>query len=201
MFSWFYWTINVGGLSAIISTNIERYYSFWLAFLVPVTIFTGSIIVLMAGRRRYIRSPPSGSLILRAFRVTIVAIRMRWRLGKVQKYQHILDYAKESLLPIGDGSKGAVTELDQDKFINDLKQAWRACRVFAFYPFYWICVLQLGGNMISQAAQMDVGKFHTYAVSSIKKNDQSDHFSFQLPLQGLFPMISCKILIQLFYFC
>jgi proton-dependent oligopeptide transporter, POT family len=159
MFGWFFWTINFGGLSTIISTNVEKYYSYWLAFLLPVIVFTGSIIVLVVGRRRYIRTPPGGSIIVRAYHVTMTAFRMRWRLGKDYHAEHILDLAKDTLLPINHGGKETTVESDQNQFIDDLKQAWRACRVFAFYPFFWVCSIQIGGNMIAQAAQMNVGKF------------------------------------------
>ena len=159
MFTWFYLMINLGGLSVIISTNIEKYFSFWLAFLVPMAVFTGCIIVLAVGRRQYIDNPPNGSLIVRACKVTATAFRLRWKGGKKDDCHHILDYAREALLPINCGDGDSVTNLDQNKFIEDLKQAWRACRVFAFYPFYWLCCNQLSGNSVSQAAQMNVGMF------------------------------------------
>ena len=138
----------------MITTNVEKYHSFWLAFLIPLIVFTGSIIVLIVGRRRYIRNRPSGSLIIRAFHVIKIAIQTRWKLGKQDDKQHILDYAKE-IEPPSDKDK---IKQNINQFIDDLKQAIRACRVFAFYPFYWICYNQLVGNLTSQAAQMNVGK-------------------------------------------
>lgn len=117
-------------------------------------VFTGSIFVLLIGRRRYIRNPPSGSLIVRAFRVIRTAIRMRWKLGKQEGKNNLLDYAKE-IEPTNDSVEN---KEDNNQFIEDLKQALRACRVFAFYPFYWVCYNQLIGNLTSQAAQMNVGK-------------------------------------------
>lgn len=145
MFTWFYWVINFGSLASTISTNVEKYASYWLAFLIPMTVFTGSILVLIIGRRRYIRIPPRGSMLLRTIRVMFTAIRMRCRLGQ---------RGNEKLLPINDQDTD-----DDSQFIDDLKQACRACRVFVFYPFFWVCSIQIGGNMISQAAQMDVGQW------------------------------------------
>ena len=147
MFSWFYWMINIGALSSIITTNIEKYHSFWLAYLLPLLVFTGSIIVLVIGRHRYIKKPPNGSLLIRAGRVMVSAFQIRWTLGKQQPQQHILDYAKDT-----------ASNSDHNQFIDELKQALRACRVFCFYPFYWLAYGQLSNNMISQAAQMNVGK-------------------------------------------
>ena len=158
LFNWFYWGINLGALSALITTNIEKYHSFWLAYLIPLIVFNGSIIVLFVGRRRYIRSPPSGSLLIKAFRVFRTAIQMRWKLGKQEDRRHLLDYAKEI-----ESSTENINEKGEDKenvnrFVDDLKQVLRSCRVFAFYPFYWICLNQMTSNLVSQAAQMDVGK-------------------------------------------
>lgn len=158
MFNWFYWAINIGALSLIVTTNIEKYHSFWLAYLLPTVAFTGAIIVLIIGRNRYIQKPPSGSLLIRAAQVTMKAIRMRWALGKQLDRTDFLDYAKGTILSVEPDRKKTEAELDDDQFIDDLKKAVRACRVFAFYPFYWICYNQFGTNLVSQAAQMNVGK-------------------------------------------
>lgn len=115
-----------------------------------MVVFIGAIAVLLIGRNRYIRKPPSGSLLVRAARVTVSAIQIRWRLGKQSDRSHLLDYAKE-VSPTIDA------ETSHNRFVDDLKQAFNACRVFAFYPFYWISYNQLSNNMVSQAAQMNVG--------------------------------------------
>ena len=112
--------------------------------------------MLLIGRHRYVRVPPTGSLILRAFRLTSTAIRNRWTLGKQLNHNHLLDYAKGVASP---GNREAMTSQDEIQFIEDLKQAIYTCRVFAFLPFYWMCYNQGFGNLISQAAQMNVGKF------------------------------------------
>lgn len=123
-----------------------------------MVVFNGSIIVLIFGRKRYIKNPPSGSLIVRAIRVIKIAIQMRWKLGKQENKTHILDYAKENETTNENTEKKVEIEENRNQFIDDLKQAIRACRVFAFYPFYWVCYNQLVGNLTSQAAQMNVGK-------------------------------------------
>lgn len=149
----------MGSFGAIITTNIEKYYAFWLAYLVPAVVFIGCIIVLVLGRHQYIETSPSGSLILRAYHLIVKAIRIRYKFGKKQHCQHILDYSKEDHpLPINCSGKEMATALDQDRFIDELKQVWNACPIFACFPFYWICSNQLNSNLISQAAQMDVGK-------------------------------------------
>lgn len=162
MFNWFYWAINIGALSSIITTNTEKYHSFWLAYFIPMIAFMGSIVVLILGRNKYIKNPPTGSLIVRAFRVTITAIRNRLKLGKQSHYQHLLDYAKDIPVSIDRSVPQVAVQFNNNQFIDDLKQAIKACRVFAFYPFYWICYNQLMSNLVSQAAQMNVGKLATF---------------------------------------
>jgi POT family proton-dependent oligopeptide transporter len=173
MFNWFYWAINIGALSLIITTSIEKYHSFWLAYLLPTIVFVGAIIVLIIGRNRYVQKPPSGSLLIRAARVTVIAIRMRWRLGKQPDRPDLLDYAKEMPSPIDHNGKVTVTNLSNNQFIDDLKKAMSACRVFAFYPLYWICYNQFGTNLVSQAAQMNVGE----SVTSFKMMKETKHSS------------------------
>ena len=36
LFLWFYWTVNVGALSPLITVNVEAHHSFWLAYLIPL---------------------------------------------------------------------------------------------------------------------------------------------------------------------
>ncbi|CAF1058284.1 unnamed protein product [Rotaria sordida] len=157
MFNWFYWAINIGSLSLIATTNIEKYHSFWLAYLLPTVAFIATIVVLVIGRNQYVQIPPSGSLIIRAARVTMTAIRMRRKLGYQPDRPDFLDYAKSMPSASEFNEKERVSELNNNQFIDDLKKAVRACRVFAFYPFYWICYNQFGTNLVSQAAQMNVG--------------------------------------------
>lgn len=154
MFNWFYWGINLGALSSLITTNVEKYHSFWLAYLIPLIVFNGSIVVLLVGRRRFIRSPPSGSLVVRAFSVFKLSVKNRWKIGISDDHQHILDYAKDSIKPLHWSDTAS-----QLQFIEDLKQTIRVCRVFTFFPFYIICYNQMLSNLISQGAQMNVGEF------------------------------------------
>ena len=36
LFMWFYWIVNVGALSPLITVNVEAKGSFWLAYLIPL---------------------------------------------------------------------------------------------------------------------------------------------------------------------
>lgn len=36
LFMWFYWVVNVGALSPLITVTVEAHHSFWLAYLIPL---------------------------------------------------------------------------------------------------------------------------------------------------------------------
>lgn len=57
----FYWAINIGSLSAIATTELERNVDFWPAFLLPFAFFGVAIVVLIIGRKKYIVRKPEGS--------------------------------------------------------------------------------------------------------------------------------------------
>lgn len=116
-----------------------------------MVVFTGSIFALIFGYKRCMHIPPTGSLILRAFRVTMIAIRCRLKHGKQVNRPHLLDYAKETLTIADDNT-------DDEKFIDELKRAYHACIIFAFYPFFWLSTVQLNNNLVYQAAQMYDGE-------------------------------------------
>lgn len=43
-----------------------------------------------------------------------------------------------------------------DRFVDEVKRALVACKVFCFYPIYWAVYGQFTSNSISQAAQMEL---------------------------------------------
>ncbi|CAB4419192.1 unnamed protein product [Rhizophagus irregularis] len=145
LFHWFYLAINVGSLSPILTTYIEKYHSFWLAFLIPLAMFFGAIAVLIIFKSKYIKTPPQGSILLKSFRV----LKMAFIRGKK------LDNVKPSNLSNEDISKYNVNW--DDKFINQVKKTLKACKVFVFFPIYWVCYGQMNSNLVSQASVMQTG--------------------------------------------
>ncbi|CAJ0758001.1 474_t:CDS:2 [Entrophospora sp. SA101] len=176
IFHWFYLSINIGALSPLIITVIEKYHSYWLAYLIPIFVFVPSIFILLVNRNRLIKNKPNNvkasnnnnkiegednnannNSILNFFRITGLVITFR---------STNLDNFKPSnfktLFTGSDDEKEAKAKkynVDwSDKFVDEFKQVLKVCKVFLFYPFYWICYLQMVNNLISQAATMQVGK-------------------------------------------
>jgi dipeptide/tripeptide permease len=137
----FYMCINVGSISAIATTMLELHVGFWSAFLLPLIMFCVGYAVLVSGKKRYIIKPPQGGVIGNCFCALYIAARNGGNLDK----------AKASAQGHG-VAKPRVT--CDDKFIDELKTTLVACKVFLFFPVYWVCFSQMMNNFISQAGQM-----------------------------------------------
>lgn len=142
------------GLSSIATTNIERRVGFWLAFGFPTMVFLIVPLTLALGRTKYRRVPPRGSVIFEAFRICRVAVgqAMSWNPRTMarrlsDKTESVWDAARPSYV-LAHGTKrteagtrpGWMTW--DDTFVDEVKRAVDACKVFAFFPLYWICYNQ-----------------------------------------------------------
>ena len=143
MYTWFYWAINIGGLSSMATTQLEANVGFWAAYLLPFCVFFLAVFVLVVGRKRYVTRPPRGSVVLYAFKVMWIGLRNKGN----------LDAAKPSYQE-GVGGHKYKTHWN-DIFVDEIRRALVACRIFVFFPIYWVCYNQMLNNLISQAAVMN----------------------------------------------
>ncbi|KAF2834986.1 di/tri peptide transporter 2, partial [Patellaria atrata CBS 101060] len=139
----FYMCINIGSLAPVATTLLERNVGFWSAFLVPLIVFLAGFSVLVGGRKKYIVSPPTGSIITHCFKALWIACKNGGNLTAAKPSYQAQNGRKEKT-PW------------EDKFIDELRRAVQACKVFAFYPIYWVCFNQMLNNFISQAGQMEL---------------------------------------------
>ncbi|KAF7558009.1 hypothetical protein G7Z17_g339 [Cylindrodendrum hubeiense] len=136
----FYWCINLGALSLMATPFMEKYEGFWTAFLMCFIMFNLGITVLVTRRHTFIDRPPQGSVITDAFKALGMMIAAR-----------NLDAAKPSWREAN--GKTRVVPWN-DHFVDELKRALRACKVFIFYPIFWVCYGQFSTNFVTQAGQM-----------------------------------------------
>ncbi|KAI8084228.1 POT family-domain-containing protein [Gilbertella persicaria] len=146
IFNLFYWGINVGSLSAIATTELEKNVGFWPAYLLPTLMFAIGIVVILLGHKRYVQTPPRGSVFVEAFKL----FTLSW------KVKGGMEACKPSNLA-ADHPELAVKATWDDVFVDELKRALRACIVFCWYPIYWLCYSQMTNNLVSQASTMWTG--------------------------------------------
>lgn len=138
VFMFFYLMINIGSLSVMATTQLEHKKGFWAAYLLPLCFFLIAIITLVLGKNKYVKVPVGDKTINRTFQCAWVGI--------VNKFN--LDAAKPLIHPENQYPW-------DDLFVEELRRAIYACKVFAFYPIYWVVYGQMTNNFISQAGQME----------------------------------------------
>ncbi|KAH2158511.1 hypothetical protein KXW33_006159 [Aspergillus fumigatus] len=137
----FYGCINLGSLSLLATPYMERDIGFWSGYLLCLCMFACGTLVLIVGRKFYVVRPPQGSIITDAFKALGIMIINRK-----------MDAPKPSWQAANGGSRRNLPW--DDHFIDELKRALVACRVFCFFPIYWVVYGQFSGNFVTQAAQM-----------------------------------------------
>jgi POT family proton-dependent oligopeptide transporter len=103
---------------------LESKVGFWLAYLLPLCIFGIGFTVLVSERKSYIDRPPSGSVVLHAFRIIWIGIRSGYQ----------LDAAKASF----QRTEHRFTVPWSDEFVEEIRVALASCKVFLFFPIYWV---------------------------------------------------------------
>ncbi|KAJ3554308.1 hypothetical protein NM688_g3181 [Phlebia brevispora] len=156
IYLWFYAAINVGACGSISAAFIARDQGYWQSYLVPTCIFAIVPVVLAIGKNKYIKTPPRGSILLETLRVCKLALRPAFSWNPVRFVSNVRQpgfwgparpsYYTEGKLP-------ALITWD-DEFVGEVDRTMKACRVFLFFPFYWLCYSQIDGNLGTMAASM-----------------------------------------------
>ncbi|TDZ16305.1 putative peptide transporter ptr2 [Colletotrichum orbiculare MAFF 240422] len=147
IFLWFYFAINVGATAGQISmVFVEKYHSFWLAWLLPTILFLLCPVVLGLNKKKYHLTPPTGSVLGKFLQMFNFA---RKRSGSVFKINY--DSAKPS--NVAPAERPAWMTYD-DAWVDECRRGLKACRVFLFLPVFFLAYNQMTNNLTSQAGSM-----------------------------------------------
>ena len=113
-----------------------QYVGFWLAYTLPTVVFMMCPLILFIGRNRYIRSPPTGSVLPTALRLWRYAAKSKWSWNPVQLWQNFTapDFW-DSAKPSNQAVKPKWMTFD-DNWVDEVARGFAACGVFAWYPIY-----------------------------------------------------------------
>ncbi|CCF59432.1 hypothetical protein KAFR_0H00230 [Kazachstania africana CBS 2517] len=139
VFMFFYLMINIGSLSVIATTELEQHVGFWAAYLLPFCFFWIAVIVLVLGRRSYTLKPTSDRVIEKSFKFC-------WALTK----------NKFNWSAVTPAENPEVTFSWDDKFVEEIRVALAACKVFLFYPIYWTCYGQMTNNFVTMGSMLQL---------------------------------------------
>ncbi|KAF2259379.1 PTR2-domain-containing protein [Lojkania enalia] len=153
VYSIYYWGVNIGGLSGIATTSLEKNYGFWTAFLLPLCSLSLALAFFIVGRRIYTHHIPQRGMLKNLFKALGIAIRNKFN----------LDAAKASFQE----SKHGRSVAWDDTFVIELRRALRDCRVWIIYPIVWLCFSQNQTNLVSQAADMETHSLPNDMLSNL----------------------------------
>lgn len=139
----FYLCINIGSLSSLLTTNMELHLGFWSAYLLCLLVFLLGLAILLLGKKNYVLHPPTGSVIPRALRICLQAARNNFTLPS------------------------SSPSLEETSFIQEVRTALQACKVFLIFPLYWLAQSQMLNNLVSQAGQMQLHGIPNDIMSNI----------------------------------
>ncbi|RZK75051.1 MAG: MFS transporter, partial [Pedobacter sp.] len=138
VYGWFYFSINAGSVFAtmLIPEINKRYGSAW-AFGVPGILMALATIIFFAGRKHYVKVPPSG---MNKNNFLFISLYALFNISKKEKGQHWLDVAKG--------------KFDAQR-VDGIKSVYRVMAVFAFIPIYWAMWDQNLSEWVLQAQHLD----------------------------------------------
>lgn len=146
----YYFFINVGAVVGQVSmVYAEKYVGFWLAYTLPTILFIICPMVLIAFKSKYVRTPPTGSVLGKASGLFFLAIKKSN--GKIRSGNGFWDRVKPSNIP--ENERPAWMTFD-DAWVEEVRRGFKACLVFIWLPVWWLAYNQLNNNLISQAATM-----------------------------------------------
>jgi proton-dependent oligopeptide transporter, POT family len=88
----------------------------------------------VVGRKYYVTAVPQGSIVLYAIKVWWIALKNKGNLEVARpSYQAHNGQKYKTPWP--------------EEFVDELRRSLVACRVFIFYPIYWVCYGQMVVNI------------------------------------------------------
>jgi proton-dependent oligopeptide transporter, POT family len=149
IFLYFYFAINIGAVCGQIAMVwVEKYVGFWLAFLLPTVLFLLAPVVIWVNKKKYILSPPTGSVLSKFLKMFIYTNK---KSGLFKKFNW--EFAKPSNVPVNE--RPAWMTYD-DEWVDEVRRGLMACKVFLFLPIFHLAYNQMTGNLTSQAASMEL---------------------------------------------
>ncbi|CAG9990531.1 unnamed protein product [Clonostachys byssicola] len=142
----FYAFVNVGAFFSIAVVYIEKYHSFWLAFLVPGIVYFLLPLLLAVTYKRTIRVAPQGSDLNRFTKITVAAL-------KKSKGNLFSRTFWEDISPSTLAQTGHIAPYSE-KDVDDAKRTWQAVQIFLYIPIWYMNDGGVGSIQSNQGAAM-----------------------------------------------
>ena len=155
---WYMFT-NIGaGLGILTMPYVEKYRGFWLAWLVPTILYLLCPLVMLWGRRRYTLTPPTSSVLSKAIRLIFFAQKSCWSLNPLETWRRFRrgDFWDSAMPSSIEPSRRPAWMTFDDAWVREIRREMKACSVFVWYLLFFLCFNQINGNLVSQAATLEL---------------------------------------------
>ncbi|KAL6150416.1 peptide transporter ptr2 [Exserohilum turcicum] len=150
-----FWVGNVGALLVFPIVCIERFHGFFPAYLLGLGCVSMALLMIIAGRKSFVKPPLSQNVTLPAAKVLLCAARSGFNMEHADPHYRSVH------------GKKAVAWSSQ--FVVEITRALGACRVLLAFVVFYICFDQMQNNLISQAGHMNKGKTPNEVVPSMNQ--------------------------------
>jgi POT family proton-dependent oligopeptide transporter len=158
IYLYFYMMINIGSILGQVSmVYAEKYVGFWLSYFLPTVMYLGCPIVPFFCRNKYHLVKPTGSVYTQAIRLWKLAMKGRWSLNPARIWKKNPKPFWDSVKPSALGRDRPQWMTFDDEWVDEVSRGLKACKVFLWYPLYWLAYNQMINNLTSQAATMRLG--------------------------------------------
>ncbi|KAF2032775.1 PTR2-domain-containing protein [Setomelanomma holmii] len=166
IYIYFYLLINMGSLTGSIAmVYSEHFVGFWLSYTLPTICYLLCPIILIGFKKHYKLSPPTGSVMGKAFKLIRLACKKSPKKNTF-KDEGFWARVKPSALRAAGETPPAWMTFD-DAWVDEVRRGLLACKVFLWYPLYWLAYNQMTNNLVSQANTMNLGRTPNDIVSKL----------------------------------
>ncbi|KAH7406611.1 MFS peptide transporter-like protein Ptr2 [Phaeosphaeria sp. MPI-PUGE-AT-0046c] len=156
IYIYFYFLINCGSLTGSLAmVYSEHFVGFWLSYTLPTICYLLCPLLLIFFKKHYKLSPPTGSVMGRAAKLIRFAFKKSDK-KNCFKDENFWERIKPSNLRASGDVVPAWMTFD-DAWVDEVKRGVVACKVFLWYPLYWLAYNQMTNNLVSQANTMNLG--------------------------------------------
>ncbi|KAF2714050.1 PTR2-domain-containing protein [Pleomassaria siparia CBS 279.74] len=172
IYIYFYLLINIGSLTGSLAmVYSEHYVGFWLSFTLPTIIYLLCPFTLAFFKKKFNLSPPTGSVTGKAWKLIRFACKGRWSwnfntLKRNLRDQDFWARVKPSAIRARGEPVPEWMTFD-DEWVDEVRRGLLACKVFLWYPLYWLAYNQMLNNLVSQASTMNLGKVPNDIISKL----------------------------------
>ncbi|CAO1636485.1 unnamed protein product [Parajaminaea phylloscopi] len=172
LYNIFYWLINWGAALKIATVYLEKDIGFWAAFLLPTALSLTMPVILWFGRKRYVRVPPRGAILIETARIIRIVVGQSASWNPVTFVANLARGKRDpqtgerlsawdaalprNILATVEGQSRPAWLTWDATYVAELQRTVKACAIFCYYPLFWLPYIMMTSNLIAQAGHLDL---------------------------------------------